>query len=197
MSGTIATAEKIDATLNIAGDTAGMKNRCSAFSMPISATATATVVRKGSMMRVSRVVSASLPGTATKSSPDAIALVIGPANRMPSITRTPVTTSRALMTRLPRRHAASRPRVASRRVNVGTKAALIAPSAKRSRTRLGMRNATLNASIAGPPLAPKSSAITVSRATPSNRLVSVAMLTRPADRAIRRFIAPGRPGTNA
>jgi sRNA-binding protein len=43
----------------------------------------------------------------------------------------------------PSRHAASLPSRVSVRVNVGTNAALIAPSAKRSRTRLGMRNATL------------------------------------------------------
>ena len=42
--------------------------------MPIIATATATVVRNGSMIRVSCVVSSSLPGTPTNSSPDAIAL---------------------------------------------------------------------------------------------------------------------------
>ena len=50
MSGTSANAQKIVATLNIAGESAGMKNRRSEFSMPITATATATVVRNGSMI---------------------------------------------------------------------------------------------------------------------------------------------------
>ena len=63
--------------MNIAGESAGMKNRCSEFSIPIIATATATVVRNGSMIRVSSVVSSSFPGTAANSSPDAIARVIG------------------------------------------------------------------------------------------------------------------------
>ena len=52
-------------------------------------------------------------------------------------TRAPVTSSSALITRLPRRHAASRPRLVRVRVKVGTKAAVIAPSAKRSRSRFG------------------------------------------------------------
>ncbi len=46
-----------------------MKNRCSEFSIPIIATATATVVRNGSINRVSSVVSSSLPGTAGELSP--------------------------------------------------------------------------------------------------------------------------------
>ncbi len=186
MSGTTANAQKMVATLNIAGESDGMKKRCSEFSMPISATATATVVRNGSMIRVSCVVSSSFPGTAANSAP-AIARVIGSANTMPSTTRMVVISSSALMTRLPRRQAASRPREASVRVNVGTKAAVIAPSAKRSRTRLGMRKATLNASIAGPVLAPKRAATTISRTTPSTRLASVARLMRPAERASPPF----------
>ncbi len=67
ITGTSVNAEMIVATLNIAGDSAGMKKRRSAFSMPIIATLTATVARNGSMMRVSRTVSASLPGTAAYS----------------------------------------------------------------------------------------------------------------------------------
>ena len=66
-------------------------------------------------------------------------------------------------------------------VNVGTNAALIAPSANRSRSRLGMRNATLYASMAAP--APKNEATTCSRTTPRMRLVIVAMPAEAADRA--------------
>ena len=54
------------------------------------------------------------------------------------------------MMRRPSCQAASRPWPVSVRVNAGTKAALMAPSAKRSRRRLGMRNATVNASITSP-----------------------------------------------
>ena len=109
---------------------------------------------------------------------------------MPRTTRTPVTTSSELMTRLPRRQAASRPRSASVRVKVGTNAAVIAPSANRSRSRLGTRNATLKASIAVP--APNRAARTVSRATPSSRLAIVATPISPAERASLELTA-GRP----
>src|SRR5882672_175340 len=57
----------------------------------------------------------------------------------------------------------------------------MAPSANRSRRRLGIRNATLNASIALP--APKSEASNWSRATPRMRLVIVAPPTEAAERA--------------
>ncbi len=60
------------ATLNIAGDSAGMKNRWSEFSMPITAAAIATNVRNGSMIRVSRTVSSSFPGTARYSPANAL-----------------------------------------------------------------------------------------------------------------------------
>src|SRR5262245_29198425 len=63
------------------------------------------------------------------------------------------------------------------------KAALIAPSAKRSRTRFGIRKATTNASISLP--APNTAASTCSRTSPRIRLVSVAAPARPADRARR------------
>src|SRR4051812_6260340 len=95
----------------------------------------------------------------------------------------PVDTSSALMTLLPRRHAAGLPPRVNSRMNTGTNAALIAPSAKRSRTRFGMRNATLNASIAFP--APNIEARTWSRASPRMRL---AMVAAPADTAERASV---------
>ncbi len=178
--------------MNIAGESAGRKNRCSAFNIPITATATATVVRNGIMIRVSWVVSSSLPSIAANSSPEAIARVMGSANTIARTTIAPVTTSSVLMTRLPRRHAASRPRVWRVFVNVGTKAAVMAPSAKRSRTRLGTRNATLKASMAGVAEAPNRLANTISRTTPSSRLAIVAIPMRPADRASRELIGSAR-----
>ena len=57
-----------------------------------------------------------------------------------------------------------------------------APSAKRSRNRFGMRNATLNASMAMP--APKSAARICSLASPSNRLHITATPTIPAARVL-------------
>ena len=72
-------------------------------------------------------------------------------------------------------------------VKVGTNAALIAPSANRSRSRLGMRNATLYASMAAP--APKNEATTCSRTTPRMRLVIVASRPTRPDRSSRKKLA--------
>ncbi len=66
-SGTNTTTMPIVARLNIAGDSAGTKKWPSAFSIPINTAASATRVRNGTMIRASRMVSSSLPGTSTKS----------------------------------------------------------------------------------------------------------------------------------
>jgi hypothetical protein len=120
ISGTRGT-DKIVATLNIAGGSPAERIGAARSTYPHGA-ATATVVRKGIIIRVSWVVSSSFPGTDANSTPEAIVRVMGSAKTMPTTTITPVTISRALMTRLPRRHAASRPRAWRVLVNVGTKA---------------------------------------------------------------------------
>jgi hypothetical protein len=51
--------------LNVAGANAGMKKCRSAFSIPIAAAASAMKTIVGSMMRASRAVNSSLPGTET------------------------------------------------------------------------------------------------------------------------------------
>ena len=78
----------------MAGDNAGVKNRCNEFSMPINAAAIATRLRKGSMMRVSVVASSSLPGTSLKCPANNI--TSGAAKMIPIVTRSPVTISSAL-----------------------------------------------------------------------------------------------------
>ena len=85
-------------------------------------------------------VSASLPISAK--SVGANTGVSGSAKTMPITTSTPVTASRPFTTCDPSRHAASLPAVVRWRVNVGTNAALIAPSANRSRSSVGMRVAS-------------------------------------------------------
>ena len=137
MSGTNTQALAITQTLSIAGETAGVKNRWSELSIPMHAAAMATRVRKGSMTRVSWTVSSNFPGTAPKS--PANSRVRGTTKIMPARTRPPVITIRALINWLPSCQAESRPSVAKRFVKVGTNAALITPSAKRSRIRFGMR----------------------------------------------------------
>ena len=63
-AGTRQTAPKMMPTLNMAGETAGVKKRLSEFSIPVSTAARATSVRNGSTMRLNVTVSSSLPGTA-------------------------------------------------------------------------------------------------------------------------------------
>jgi hypothetical protein len=63
-------------------------------------------------------------------------------------------------------------------VKTGIKAMVSDPSAKRRRSRLGMRKATKKASAAMPE--PKRVAITISRTRPSIRLISVKNAMTPA-----------------
>ena len=76
------------------------------------------------------------------------------------------------------RHAARSPSTAVVLLKVVTKAVDNAPSANRSRNRLGMRKAMVNASMTRPP--PNSAAKICSRARPSTRLHSTASPTTPA-----------------
>ena len=74
---------------------------------------------------------------------------------------------------------ASSPSFSRVAASTGTKAWLKAPSANRRRSRLGMRNATLNASVSA--LAPKVAAISNSRTKPVTRDSSVKSETVEAD----------------
>ena len=96
---------------------------------------------------------------------------------MPIKANTPVPNSRVHNTASSRRNAVSLD-FSNARVNWGTKAALMAPSAKRSRNKLGMRNAILNASATSE--APKRNAKTCSRTRPPMRLKKVATPMAPA-----------------
>src|SRR4030095_4033841 len=104
----------------------------------------------------------------------------------------PVPTSTGLMTLLPSRQAEVRSPDASCRMKTGTNAALSAPSANKSRTRFGIRKATLNASMALP--APNIDASTWSRTRPRMRLVIVAAPADAAERA-SRFCCEGELGS--
>ena len=95
ISGTRRNAQAIVATLYIAGESAGMKNRCSEFSIPMQAAATATKVRNGSMIRVRNTVSSILPGTVLKA--PANSSTSGPANTIPRTTSSPVMMMSPLM----------------------------------------------------------------------------------------------------
>ncbi|MDT4855817.1 hypothetical protein FQZ97_901860 [compost metagenome] len=74
---------------------------------------------------------------------------------------------------------ASSPSFSRAPASTGTNAWLKAPSAKRRRSRLGMRKATLNASVSA--LAPKVAAMSSSRTNPVMREARVSRETREAD----------------
>ena len=100
------------------------------------------------MTRVSVTVSSSLPGTAAK--PGANSLTRTGASHQPTAQIVRRTRPSAQNSCRPSVQASASPWVLSACVKVGTNAEDIAPSAKRSRSRLGMRNATLKASVAKP-----------------------------------------------
>src|SRR5260221_11911397 len=89
------------------------------------------------------------------------------AARSARVSRVAVRSTRSFVSVSPRRVLYSE--------RTGTKACEKAPSANRRRSRLGMRNATKNASVARP--APNSLAIRTSRTNPRMRDTSVMLLT--------------------
>src|SRR5262245_29418359 len=179
----------IEPRLKKADAAAGTPKRLRVLRMPIATAASATRSRNGNMMRVRLAVSADFPGMAAN--PGAIASTSDGASQIPSRQSPPTITAIALVTRLARRHAAASPSRSKHCVNVLTNAAESAPSANRSRSRFGMRKAVMNASSSRP--APKQTANTCSRTTPSTRLAATAMLTTPARRASPRPSADPRP----
>src|SRR5262245_25731249 len=129
-------------------------------------------------MRGSVIVSWSRPGSSRK--PGAIQSTIHGEASIPANTTAPTTRRRSFSTRLASSQARSSPWRSSFCEKVETKAADKAPSAKRSRSKFGMRNAAMNASSSR--LAPKRLVNTTSRTRPRIRLASTATLTPPAAR---------------
>src|ERR1700722_2436051 len=134
------------------------------LSMPMIRAASETRRMKGNMMRVSRAVSAAFSG----SKPGARAATSWLENTIPAIHRSPSTPAVRVATLFARRHAESSPPRAMVLLKVVTNAVDSAPSANRSRSRFGIRNAAVKASIAAPP--PNRAAKICSRASPSSRL---------------------------
>ena len=105
----------------------------------------------------------------------------------PSSVSALITTSVSVPILFASRHAGSSPPVAIFLENVVTNAVESAPSANRSRSRFGARNAVMNMSRFPP--APKSELKIISRASPSRRLHMTAMPTTPAARVLERFVS--------
>ena len=79
--------QRIATRLNMAGESAGVEKRSSAFSIPMATAANETRGRNGIMTRVRRTVSSVLPGTSPK--PGASRATRGSAKTMPNTTSTP------------------------------------------------------------------------------------------------------------
>ena len=157
-----------------------MPNTFLALSMPMTSAASETSRMNGNMMRVSVTVSAALAGLKPGAS---VATSCG-ENTMPSTHIAPRTTAAMVAILLASRQAAASLLRAAVLLKVATKAVDSAPSANRSRSRLGMRNAAVNASMAPPP--PNSAAQTCSRMSPSTRLHMTARPMTPAARVLSR-----------
>ena len=132
------------------------------------------------MTRVKSVVSSNLSPV----KPGAKRRVMGAAKHIPRpvkmISRPRPVPKKARIMRL-----AARGRRARYGVSTGTKAASVAPSPTRRRSRLGIRNATKNASAPRP--APKTEPITISRPKPAMRLSSVSPPICPTARTTWAF----------
>ena len=107
---------------------------------------------------------------------------------MPATHNAPSTRTVSVATLLASRQAAPSPSRAMVLLKVVTKAVESAPSANRSRSRFGMRNATVKASIMPPP--PNNAAQICSRPSPSNRLHITARPMIPAALVFRRSVRP-------
>ena len=153
-----------------------------AFSNPITKADRETNKINGNMICVSRTVSAAFSGA----KPPARTSTKEGASSTPTSTTKLSTTVANVAILLASAHAeASSPVVVFLEKTV-TKAVESAPSAKRSRKRLGMRKATLKASMAMP--APKSAARICSLANPSKRLHITATPTIPAARVLSSLL---------
>src|SRR6266704_2542666 len=160
---------------------AGGPKTCFALSIPITNAASDTSSMNGHMIRVSKIVSSVLSGDQL---PHVNSSTSCGANTMPSNVTALMNTAVSVATLFARRHADSSPSTAIFFANVVINAVERAPSAKRSRSKFGNRNAIKNASRFLP--APKSPANTISRISPSRRLDKMAMPTTPVARVLIR-----------
>ena len=127
--------------LNTVEADAGTPNTNLAFSIPITAAASDTNRMKGNRIRVSRTASSNFPGTWWK--PKLVTSTMAGAKTIAATQMIPIRKIIALRIRLARSHAGRSPSFSQVAVNIVVKATDRAPSANRSRSRLGMRNAAI------------------------------------------------------
>ena len=177
------TPPKMEPMLKKLDAIAGMPNTLFAFSMPMTNAAIDTMMMNGNMMRVRSAVSAAFAGLKPGASrPTSCGEKIMPATQID-----PSTTKVSVATLFASSQAAASPLRAMVLLKVVTNAVDRAPSANKSRSRLGMRNAAVNASMAPPP--PNNAAQICSRASPSTRLHITARPMIPAAFVFKRSVA--------
>src|SRR6266542_37391 len=160
---------------------AGGPKTCFALSIPITSAASETSNMNGHMIRVSKIVSAVLSGDQL---PHVNRSTSCGANRIPTSVTALMKTAVSVATLFASRHADSSPSTAIFCENVVMKAVDSAPSANKSRSKFGNRNAIRNASRFFP--APNRPANAISRIKPSTRLHRIAMPTTPVARVLLR-----------
>ena len=125
--------------------------------------------RYGKQIEVSSTVSANLSGSSWK--PGANARISSGMAISAIAVSSSMNTSMLASTRSAKARASAAPPCSSRPANIGTKAALNAPSANSRRNRFGSRCATNHASATA--LVPNQCAISISRTNPSTREIKV------------------------
>ena len=125
--------------LNTVEAEAGMPKMKREFSIPITAAASETKRMNGNITRVRLTASSNLPGTLWK--PKLVTSTISGAPMMATTETTPMMKIIALRVRLASCQAGASPSLSQMRVKRAVKAVESEPSAKRSRSRLGIWNA--------------------------------------------------------
>ena len=165
---------------------AGTPKTLRAFSMPMTCAPSETSRMKGNMICASSTVSCNFSGSCLN--PVTVIESSTGARSMPPTAMIEIPTMSSEPTLFASRQAAGSPSVAIFLEKVVMNAVESAPSAKRSRSRFGVLNAIVKASIERP--APKSVPKTSSRTSPSTRVHITARPTSPA--ALVLSAIPGR-----
>ena len=166
--------------LRITGVNAGSAKRWKLFSAPPDNAVSETNSRNGKVSRSSSTVSSNLRGSSI--APGENNTVTCGAKMMPSAVISSSTPPSVPDTRAISSFSCTGVPFSFTSVKTGTKAVENEPSANSRRMKLGMRNATQNASVA--PLAPNAALIDMSRTRPSTREIIVMLLKESSPRSM-------------
>ncbi len=183
------TPTTIDPRLKKLEAIAGTPKTLRAFSIPIASAASDASRMKGYITRVRVIASAAF----SPMNPGASVWTSHGAKPIPRMVRALTTMIVSVQILLARRHAVAVPAVAAVLLKIVVNAVDSAPSANRSRSRFGIRNAMVKASITQPP--PNKAAPTCSRTSPNRRLHKTASPTTPAAFVFSFSVRAGAAGS--